>query len=219
MKNFAFILLLFLIGSNLNAQRLLLNIDNYNRTIGGPNALERIDEQYFDGNFSSAILSNENTGYVYQLRYNAFYDEIELENEGKRYYLNKTIGEEIYFRELNKIYVAVNYFYNKKYITGFLVEVYKGDKFTAYKREKIEHFIGNKSDEVRSTGSKQYREVKDVYFIKMGESITEIPASKKKFAVMFGDKEADVSKFLKDKNISLTNYMDLRELFKYLNTL
>ncbi|MFA7687503.1 MAG: hypothetical protein WCY25_06540 [Moheibacter sp.] len=205
---------LLVVSGNLFSQRFYYN--NYSEIVEGKQ-LERIDEQYFEGNFSSALISSDETETVYKLRYNAYFDEIEYEDNGKRYYLAKTIDETVYFRELNKKYVCMNYTYDGENKTGFLVEIFVGDKYSVYKREKIEYFIGHKADEVKTTGSQQYKKLKDVYFIEMNENLVPIPNSKKKFSSMFGEKESEVFEYLKENKISLNDLMDLRQLFRHLN--
>src|SRR5690606_29359019 len=99
---------LFLQSQIISAQT-YMNLNMFKKTVNGPEELERINEQYYESNFSNALISSDESGSVFKLRYNAYYDEIEFEENGARYYLNKTLNEEIFFRELNKKFVCLNY--------------------------------------------------------------------------------------------------------------
>lgn len=209
------LIILFLLAGTLYSQHRFL-IRNQSQIVSGKQ-LESIDEQYFNSNFSSALIQSDETNTVYKLRYNAYYDEIEYENNGERYNLVKTIGEKVTFRELNKIYVCLNYNYGGENYTGFLAKMFEGNNYSVYKREKIEFFEGNKSDQVKSSGSQQYKALKDVFFIKINDTIQELPGSKKKFAALFGNGKQKILNLIKENNISLRDDMDVIKLFRILD--
>ena len=71
------------------------------------------------------------------LRYNAYRDEMEFENENEINFLVKNDSLEIYFLNSKKHYKILEHNFNKERVKGYLVVVSENDKISLYKKEKI----------------------------------------------------------------------------------
>lgn len=153
----------------------------------------------------------DNGGQLFKIRYNGFLDEMEFEREGQIYSVDTNFHNEINFEGLNKVY---------KHFTeqGYLLQLFKGNKFVLYKKEQIEF----KEKKKGATSFQQdipakYVRKKDIYFIELvDKSIIELPKSKSKIIELVKDKN-EVNAYIKKNNLSLTEDSDLIVLFKYMD--
>lgn len=213
-KYHLFFILTIIVIQTLSAQR--IGLDTFKRTVEGPEGYVVVNDHYFEPNFTAAFISNDDSNTVYKLRYNAFYDEIEIEHNGQILFLNKEENLEVFFRELNKNYVCLRYSDGKDNVFGYLAVVYQGQKYKVLVKENVELFIGNKTDMTRGGSAEQYRKMKLKYFIKTEIGFFEMPNSKKKFAALFKGKEKAILDYMKSNKISLNDFMDIRKLFLFI---
>jgi len=160
-------------------------------------------------------------GTPYNVRYNAYKDEMEYENNNAKSVYFGVIGEtEVIFNGINKKYIYANYRDDKEYFIGYLIELKKVKQFTLYKREKktFTPGIAPKTSYDRQYPD-EYKIVKDEFYFKSNEGeILKIPGNKKKFAQLLGERENDILNYIKEKDISLTDENNLKQLFQYLNS-
>ena len=155
----------------------------------------------------------------FKMRYNAFSDEMEFDNEGVLYDLDKTQYKMVNFDDLNKKYAIVNYQDGNQKRFGYLVELVSGSKSSLLKSEGIEFYEGKKS----TTGFgvetlPEYKQKKEKFYMKMENgSVSEIPSSKGKFSELFGENASKVEEFIKKNKISLSTEKDLKTLFQFIN--
>lgn len=219
MRILFYLLFILIFSTSLKSQAGLRNTVHGLLVTNGPDVMITINEQYFHAEYENATISSQTDGSIFQLRYNAFLDEIEYENAGKRYFLNKIEGEEIFFTELNKKYVCLTYEFDKNQITGFLAEIYKSSNLSVYKKEKVDIFEGNKTHIASTRDYNEYKKLKPVYFIEKGKTLVEMPNSKKKVAAIFGENSGKIAAFIDENKISLNDDMELRKLFEFINSM
>lgn len=171
---------------------------------------------YMNDNFLPAIVDGVDN---IPARYNAHKNEFEYQKDGQIYLLvgipGKTVVE---YKSPKKKYVYVDYKEDKKFLTGYLVEMNSG-KFKLYKRElkKFIPGIAPKTSYDRQTPD-EYKLQKDEFFMRINDGeIINITTNKKNFAKQFGDKEKEISQYIKDKDISLNDENKLKLLAQYLN--
>lgn len=184
-----------------------------------PTKGETEGSMYLHEDFSAIKVGGELQ--VFLGRYNAFTDRMEFDDKGKIYEYYPNINDkEIYFNNLNKTYIYLNYYNDKnKSQNGYLLILKLGDKISLYKKEQIKLREGKVSQTgYDKTRPDKYIQEKDVFFVKIGDgNIIKLPKSKKDFQKLFGDEEIMVSNFLKDNNYSLKDESDLKLIISYLN--
>ncbi|REC80184.1 hypothetical protein DRF60_00255 [Chryseobacterium elymi] len=157
---------------------------------------------------------------VPDLRYNAFSDEMEFLNGKDTYSANKENGQIIKFID-GKIYECLNYNLEGKDKFGYLVQlVHNPEKYSLYKREKVELLKGEKSPNgITKDRNDYYAKEKDIYIIRKNETFTKMAKNKKGFFSDLSLKSDEVEKFIKEKQINFKSEADLIKLVTYMNTL
>jgi len=188
-----------------------------NREINQPK--EAKGSPYLQPDYVYAFVDDINK--PFKMRYNAYTDEMEFDNDGVTYDLDKAQYKVVNFNDLNKKYIIANYNDGNADYFGYLVELASGTGYSLYKREKIEYLEGKKSE----TGfgidsSPEFRIKKETFFMKMksGEVIP-VPNSKGKMSELFEEKTSLVKAFIKKNKTSLTDENDLKILFQFLNSM
>lgn len=155
----------------------------------------------------------DNGTQLFKIRYNGFLDEMEFEKDGDVYSLDTSQHKEVSFEGLNKKYIYSNE-------NGFLLELFSGNNFILYKKEKIEFKERKKgATTFQQDIPPKYTRKKDVFFIQLKDkSIIEIPKSKNKIIELVEDKNS-VNSYIKKNNLSTSEESDLIILFKYMDTL
>jgi len=152
-------------------------------------------------------------------RYNAMEDRVEFEDMN---YYPINVGDELNFVKHKKKYVYTDYKDRKNNPkTGFLAEVQGGKKVKFYKRESITFVKGKIAETSYEKDIADKYELNDKeFYLKIGEGeFIYLPNSRKSFSKLFGDKEKEVSDFLKKNDYSLSNPNDLKIIVNYLNTI
>lgn len=173
---------------------------------------------YIDGNKFRIVEISGFSKPKQGLRYNAYSDEMEFEDAGGLYNIEKQNLLKINFPELKKSYVCLSYNVdgNKKY--GYLVELKEGKNIKLYKREKIEFVAGTKSTNAFVKDAKDYYEKeKDLYLIQTKYQFYKIPKSINEFSNYFGEKSTLINDFAKANKINLNKEADLIKLVDFIN--
>ncbi len=200
-----------------SSSNLLAGISSANKEVNLPKEIK--GSQYFQENFMYAFVDDMNK--PFKMRYNAFFDEMEFENDGVIYDLDKNQYKVINFDDLNKKFIIAEYSDGNKIVNGYLVEIVGEGDVLLYKREKMEFSEAKKS----GTGfgidtPPAYKPKKDDFFVKIaGGSIIPLPSSKSKIMDLFGDKSKALNSFVKENRISLNSEKDLKRLFQYANSI
>lgn len=202
------------VGTN-NVQRLLFE---ERKLIGDTET--RDGSPYFNGDtFKKASIYGYSKD-IPDLRYNAFSDEMEFYNGKDIYSANKENGQIIKFND-GKIYECLNYNLDGKDKLGYLVQLVSNpEKYSLYKREKIELLKGEKSNNgITKDRNDYYAKEKDVYIIQKNGVFTKIAKNKKEFLNDFMFKKNELNEFIKEKQINLKLESDLIKLIVYMNSL
>ncbi|WP_223558173.1 hypothetical protein [Chryseobacterium lathyri] len=175
---------------------------------------------YVNGNGFKKVSISGYSNNVPDLRYNAFSDEMEFLNGKDTYSANKENGQIIKFVD-GKVYECLNYNLEGKDKFGYLVQLVNNpEKYSLYKREKIELLKGEKSPNgITKDRNDYYAKEKDVYIIKKNGSFTKMAKNKKDLLSDFPIKSDEVETFIKEKQVNFKSEADLIKLVTYMNTL
>lgn len=217
---FLFITLFF---QNLFSQQTILTGQGYNLTSIGSLSIDKMPEgkpkgsAYFNESFLSADIINFPTSYP--MRYNAYLDEMEYEVDGVLYNLDKISHSIVEFQGIKKKYVATTYNDGKNFVNGYLVELYGGENYSLYKREKVVYVAGTKAKTSMDMDTPAFfKPLKDTYFIKLKDGSTvEIPKSSSKFLKLLSADSDKVGDFIKKNKIDLSKENDLKSLVGYMD--
>lgn len=184
-----------------------------------------IGSMYFSSAYAPAKIDDNDE--VVILRYNAYKDEMEFEQDGNTYYLIKSDNVRINFFHHNKVYQYTSFLdANKVAHRGFLIELLVNNEKTSkeilslYKRENITYIPARPTTTgYEASKSAEYKKSKDAFFIKKGDEIVAFPKNRRELRKMFPDKSSQISNFLKENNVSFSKEEDLITLTKFLNNL
>lgn len=176
---------------------------------------------YIDENFQSAkLLKNSN---IFPARYNAFKDEMEIQNEEKIYNIKKKYNSPINFLKSSKTYQVYDYLNSKGKGTGYFVVLYNGagEGASLLLHEKIKF----EEEVVKTSGYNNYsaptlERVKDKMYISFKSNIaTELPRSQKSILNLFGDSSKKIKSYAQKHKLSFKEKQDLIQILKYYNSL
>ncbi|WP_245985459.1 hypothetical protein [Epilithonimonas hominis] len=156
---------------------------------------------------------------VQNLRYNAYDDEMEFQENATTYFTNKEENLKINFPTLKKIYKTVNYSIDGKSKFGYLVLLLDNPKYSLYKREKVELLKGEKSPSAYGKDANDYySKQKDIYLIEKDKKFIKFPKNKKEFLDEFNFLSKDeFENYLKINNINFSKEDSLIKLIQFLN--
>mgnify|MGYP001056118498 CR=1 FL=1 len=180
---------------------------------------ELVGSPYLNENLLPAKFSSDSK--IYSLRYNAYFDEMEFEKNGKSYHLPKTLNYTIKFINSHKIYEVFSIKEKGKMIAGFFVVLYKGDNISLLNKEKIKLYNAVKP----KTGYDKYqppslKRLKDKLYIGYkNNTAIELPKKKKQLLKLFSSKSKKIELFAKENNYGFKKQKDLVEIFKFYNSL
>ncbi|NLP58487.1 hypothetical protein [Lutibacter sp. B1] len=161
------------------------------------------------------------TNKVYSMRYNAYDDAMEVEENGKLFYLKNQFNSAITFETLNKVYQLFSYTENNLKKSGYFVVLNSGDKITLLLKERIKFY-----DEVKPrTGYDKYqppklkREKDQFYFSYNNNMAIELPTKKKGFSSIFKNNQKAVESYISKNKLNIKKDKDIIQLFEYYNSL
>ncbi|GGD33567.1 hypothetical protein [Flavobacterium orientale] len=168
-------------------------------------------------NYISGKVSNATENILF--KYNAHDDEIEI-IEGNKVSILVPEKNLLITSVANFNYIYTDYFDKKgEFQSGYLNFISDYDKVKFFKKEKIvvDPAVEPKNSyEVASPA--KYRKVDPDYYVKINDAEAVYFSRKKKdLDKLFPAKEKEISKFIKDNNISLTKEENLDRLFSYIN--
>lgn len=162
-----------------------------------------------------------NTLYI---RYNAFSDNMELSkiDDSIDYYLLKKEHNAWYIVLGENKYRAYNYRKKDRDDIGFFVIISDNDdKYcTLLKKEKIifKDAVAQQNAFVTSSPTRFTKE-KDIYYIKIGDALMQIPKKEKDFIKLFLNKKEQLKKHLTKNKYKLNKEKDLLEIVNYYNSI
>lgn len=181
--------------------------------------------EYFDNLFKAADIEyfGKDLNQKIFLRYNAHSDELEFTDNQKTLSSNKILmkNTNILCRIEGEKYIYANYIdgnnYRKK---GYLIELFKGNKYTFYEK-KMKIFMEESKAKTSLERSFPPRFVeKHKYFISKNNSlIKEIKLNKKKIMSFLDVKEGIIKKIIRERKLKFKKPSDLKvillEIDKY----
>lgn len=155
---------------------------------------------------------------VQNLRYNAFDDEMEFQNNDELFYANKEENLIINFPDLNKKYKSLLYNYDGKKVFGYLVLLVDNPNYSLYKREKVELLKGEKSPNAYSKDANDYySKMKDLFLISKDNVLTKFPKNVNEASEYFAIDKKTLSDFSKESKINFSKQEDLIKLVIFVN--
>lgn len=185
-----------------------------------PSKERHIDgSKYFNGNdFEKVSILGYSTN-VQNLRYDAFNDEMEYNLNGNNYYIDKIENQVINFIDLNKIYVCLKYEYQGKNYFGYLYQIIDNkDKYSLYKKEKIEKLDGEKSlNGIVGERNDYYVKDKDLYLVSKNNQLFKFPKNIGDASEFFSVDKKEMEGFVKTVKINFNKEADLIKLVEFIN--
>ena len=179
---------------------------------------EIVGSSYISDNFLRAKVSNR--GMVYSMRYNAYRDEMEIELEGKPFYLPKTSYYAINFDFPDKEYQLFNFEEKGETKKGFFVVISKNGATSLLLKEKIKLY----KEVPAKLGFTRYEppilgRLDDKIYIGTNQEAVELPNKKKDILNFFNDKSKDLESYAKKNKYSFNKTEDLIKIINYYNSL
>lgn len=222
MKKFVAILLIYVfpvfccaqtVGENLTygVDLLLTKQRHENRNIDG--------SPYIEKNFLKARVSGYNN--EFELRYNAYEDEMEFLRDDNIFYINRIDNQEFFFPSIKKKYVFLNYTIDRVQYSGYLVLLSDpGSNIALLKKESI-----GISDGVTALNSYQesknpsYNRKKDAYYISIPQGFFMFPKNARDAALLLGLEQNKIEKFTKEKKLSFNKELDMIQLIEFFGSI
>ncbi|NBL65533.1 hypothetical protein GV828_10005 [Flavobacterium sp. NST-5] len=184
------------------------------------NKTESIDgSPYYNEEFKLAKISSVEQSV--KARYNAYKDEIELDNGKGEYFI---LPKEEKFKDIKTVNVP-EYQYielkdDDKIENGYAIVLTNVDQVMLLKRERIKYYPAEAASTSYSTAKRaRYVTNKPIYYIKKNNEPA-VPISKKDNIIsLFPDKKDDLNSFFKEQKISFKKEEDLVKLAQFLGTI
>lgn len=180
------------------------------------NAKALTEKGYLDDSFYEAMFDGKQKS-SQKLRYNAFEDEMEFMNNGKRFFLDKTDNMEIALNDAKKsIYKNFEYKLGAAKYNGYLKQVYKSEEISLFKKESISKDFDKSEDNFNVNSSKIVFKVnKAIYILKNKDGFHQIPKNIKAFSKLVNKPE--LVNFVNSNNLDISNEFHLKIIMNYLN--
>lgn len=163
------------------------------------------------------------TDNVFQSRYNAFTDEVEVKYEDALFVIPKEEQyKTIYYKLLDSKLQLMRYSSEKEdFVYGYLFELFASGSVGVYKRERVTYQEARPSVNGYSLPTPpKYNKKSPEYYIKISDTKTiPFPKNKKALQELFSQKADAISNYLKDEKISFKDENDLIKLTKFLATI
>lgn len=176
--------------------------------------------KYYNGNSFEKVSIVGYSKSIPEIRYDAFNDEMEYEQNGTIYYLDKIKNQEIFFLNLEKTYLCHIYNKNNKGNIGFFVKLLKGEglKYNLLAKEQIEKLSGEKSiNGIASDKNDYYVKANPVYFILYKDNVSKFPKNSKECSEFFSVSKTEMDEFVKSNKINFSNSDDLIKIVYHFN--
>lgn len=156
---------------------------------------------------------------LFQIRYNAYLDEVQFKKDGALMaFLKEPKYATINFSDTNQQLKLENYNYNGQKVLGYLFVVSSNEDVKIYRKSSVV-FQDFKAAKTSYDADKpaNFRRIPDVYFIKKGTSdIVELPSNKNKLITMFPEKKEVINQYYKNNSVNLSEDVDLKKLSEIL---
>lgn len=219
----------FFVSYTSNSQRISDIVDPFssNTTLFKNSALSKATLNKIEGSpyLIEEFRSGSITGIAQKLmiRYNAFTDIIEVQNENKELF---SLTKSNPFNSIEIILIPnkiklLNYSNKGNTFFGYLFEIYNQENLALYRRERIILKSGKEASNSYqvATESKYIKENVEYYMSFKNESALQMVKNKKELEMLFPNQKQEIETFLKNKNYSFKKETDLIEIAKFITTL
>ena len=174
--------------------------------------------QFYDETFKKATISD--TENVFNVRYNAFLDAMEIVNGDDIALLDKEYQKHlISFPESNVHYkVLWEQHTNAKASLAYFVLLEDNNYLSLYRKDS-KKYVPSRTHRTSDKG--KFQNVRSRFYVEInhtGKAIP-LPRTNKEFAALFSDKRAQIVAYMKSKNLKVRTENDLLQLIQYINTL
>jgi len=147
---------------------------------------------------------------TYMARYNANLGDIEVQLDDRVIALNKNQSFEVLFLNTKKLYKNYPLKVDGKTISQFFVVLFENAEYSVLKKE----YIKFRPETTAQTGydkgqTAAWLREDDTFYLKIGDSIEELPTRRGKFLNSFPQAGKSLKSFIKKEKIDLSNEMDL----------
>lgn len=194
-----------------------LAINSNNTLVKTTNLQSKDSTGYINDLFLPAKVNNSKK--IFNIRYNAYKDQMEIEENDAIYFLPKNIGFTINFLNIGKVYqVFRDSLKNKK---SYFVLLFKGNKLSLLLKERIDiqtRFVARKG--YVGYLPPTFKHIKGKLYVGYKNNTSqELPKKKKDILKFFSSKSKEIELFAKNNNYRFKKQKDLIELFKFYNSL
>lgn len=164
-------------------------------------------------------------GEIFQLRYNAVSDEMEIIGNDKNstQAINKNIdGISITFLSNNKTYKVYNYINNSGIVNrGYFIDLSNTNSDIKLLIKESKVYVKRKPalNSYQETKPAQFKREDDTYYILSNNTAQELPKKGKDIAGLFPEHTKTILTYIKSEKIKTNREEDLIKLVNYINTL
>jgi len=203
-------------------QAISRKLDQTNFTIrrNTNNSIQSKGSPYINKNFE-VIKLKKYDNQLFLGRYDANLAEMQIKRKNDTIVLHNSEDYEVTFTSSNKTYKTYNYTNEEGHPKqGFLVVLFETESLAVLKEEKIKFFEAKPpSDGYDKAKPAEYVRVNDIYYFRLGDTVSYLPKKRKDFLNLFPKHSNKIKIFIKKNKISLKDDEDLIYLFKYIETL
>lgn len=191
------------------------NADNYFVRDRSLATLDAIGSPFINEQFETAKFKRFGER-IYNVRFNAYLGDIEVQTANGIIAVNKKQDFEVTFVQSNKVYKNFDYNDNGTVKKLFFVVVFENPNYSILKKESIKF----RAEEAATTGYDKakpatFSREDDVFYLKVGNDIKEVPNRKSKFLKFFSDQSKELKSHMKKENLNPRNDDELVKLILY----
>jgi hypothetical protein len=193
---------------------------NLRQKVGAKEADNATGSPYLTSSFTLGTISNVEEALL--VKYNAYTDEIELDNgNNKTFILPKDEEFNTITLKTGGVYRLFNYKNDGKDVKGYLLEKLNVNEVSLLKKEQI--ILIPERQPVNGYGSyvpAKFEKGSDEYYLQLKDkSVVAFPKSKKKLIEIFPAKKSEIETFLKSNKVSFKGEQDMMTITNFIATL
>lgn len=173
--------------------------------------------QFYDEHFNKATISNSPS--TFNVRYNAFLDEMEILNKNEVVFVNKRYHRgSITLTDKDVTYKILKEIDGDQETLGYFVLIDGTGSVALYKKERKQLVYDNK---LTRKNDSEFKNVRTSYYVEFDNSkiAVEVPTNKRDFADLFPEKKAEILSFIKKNKLKLRQEEDIQRLITYINSI
>ncbi|MGH1384748.1 hypothetical protein [Kordia sp.] len=174
--------------------------------------------QFYEETFKKATISN--TENVFNVRYNAFLDEMEILDGNDIALIDKEYQKHlISFLDGNISYkVLWEKHKNAKASLAYFVQLEDNNYLSLYRKDS-KKYVPSRKQRANDTG--KFQNVRSRFYVEINHSgkAIPLPRTNKEFAALFSDKRAKIVAYMKSEKLKVRKENDLIQLINYINEL